>query len=221
MKYILNIDTSLPKAVVFLSKDGLIVQLALNENQRNHASFLHPAIKQLLENEKIKMSDLSAVSVAIGPGSYTGIRVGMATAKGLCLALDIPILPIDNLYLLAAACRSEIINDASIICSMIDARRMEVFTASYDLNLNITTEPQALVLDENSFSESIKKGEVVFCGNGSEKLKIFLSLDDSYFIPIDDTSIAMSNISYKLLKTRTLGNLISVEPFYMKDFYNG
>ena len=221
MKYILNIDTSLPRAVVFISANGIIVQTASNENQRDHASFLHPAIKQLLEKEKIKMSDLSAVSVAIGPGSYTGIRVGMATAKGLCLALNIPIIPIDNLYLLAAACNNQIKDGIHFICSMIDARRMEVFSATYNLDLNIISGPCVLILNENSFSKRILNKEIVFCGNGAEKFIKLLSLDESFLINIDDTSEVMSEFTYKLLSSNSLGSLINVQPFYMKDFYNG
>ena len=221
MSYILNIDTSLPKAIVFLSLKGLIVQSAFNENQKDHASFLHPAIKSLLEKENIKMSELSAVAVAIGPGSYTGIRVGMATAKGLCFALNIPIIALDNLFLLAASCKKIINISSTLICSMIDARRMEVFTATYDYNLHLKSEPEAVVLTKDSFSEIIFKGNIVFCGNGSNKFKELLSLDDSYFINVSDTSEAMSDLSNQFYNNKNYGDLEDAIPFYMKDFYNG
>ncbi|MEO5966820.1 MAG: tRNA (adenosine(37)-N6)-threonylcarbamoyltransferase complex dimerization subunit type 1 TsaB [Ferruginibacter sp.] len=220
MIYILNIDTSSPKALVFLSANGLIVQSEYNENQRDHASFLHPAIKMLLVKENIRMADLSAVAVAIGPGSYTGIRVGMATAKGLCFALNIPIIALDNLFILAASCKRRVNDSSLLICSMIDARRMEVFTATYDSNLELKIEPEAMVLNENSFISNISKCNIVFCGNGSNKFKQLLS-PEIEIIDITDTTEVMAHLSFDLYSNNQYGNLKDVKPFYMKEFYNG
>lgn len=221
MSYILNIDTSLSKAIVSLSIDGNIVQLAINENQRDHATFLHPAIKSLILKEGIKMEELSAISVAVGPGSYTGIRVGMSAAKGLCFALNIPLIPIDNLFLIASACKNEMEVKKSLICSMIDARRMEVFTACYDMDLKVKVEPHSIILNENSFADEISNNEIIFCGNGVEKFQKLLLLNDSLVCNSEDNSKVMANHSDTLFKSNAFGNLKNVKPFYMKDFYNG
>ena len=220
MQYILNIDTSLPKAIVSISENGLIRQIETNENQRNHAAFLHPAINLLLEREKIEIKNLSAIAVAVGPGSYTGIRVAMATAKGLCLALNIPIIAIDNLRILAAAGREDVL-DETLICSMIDARRMEVFTATYDLKLNLKSGPEALVLNINAFSEEISQKKILFCGNGSKKFGELIPRGENFKFVEPETARAMAELSNNLYKAGSFSNLIDTEPFYMKDFYNG
>lgn len=218
MNYILNIDTSSAQAQIAISANGKVLESATNSVQKEHASFLHPAIKKLLNNCGISASQLAAVAVAIGPGSYTGIRVGLATAKGLCFALNIPLIPLDNLYLLAASCKQNL-KYPRLICPMIDARRMEVFTALFNYELDIIHLPKAVVLT-NSFLQE-EKMPIIFCGSGAEK---FLNVSPDAEIDFKTTATdikIMCNISDERFNSGMFGNIVDTEPFYMKEFYIG
>lgn len=218
MNYILNIDTSSAQAQIAISLNGKILESATNSVQKEHASFLHPAIKKLFNTCGITSSQLSAVAVAIGPGSYTGIRVGLATAKGLCFALNIPLIPFDNLYLLAASCKQNL-RASRLICPMIDARRMEVFTALFNYKLEIIHSPKAVVLT-NSFLQE-EKMPVIFCGSGAEK---FFNMNPDAEVDLETTATdikIMCNISDERFNSGMFGNIVDTEPFYMKEFYNG
>src|SRR5215831_19352433 len=125
MPIILNIDTSVESASVCLSNDGDVVGLSVNNNKKDHAAWLHRAIQELVKNTGLTLSDLDAIAISIGPGSYTGLRIGLSAAKGLCYALNIPLISVNTLQMMAHAARKE---DVQFICPLIDARRMEVFT---------------------------------------------------------------------------------------------
>src|SRR5215208_5364975 len=139
MSFILNIDTALETASVSLANNGRMLQSLVSESQKDHASWLHPAIKILLEKQGIGMDQLVAVGVSNGPGSYTGLRVGLSTAKGFCYALNIPLITIGTLKLMAFSARDEA---EDLICPMIDARRMEVYTAIYTGEMAELIKPQ-------------------------------------------------------------------------------
>jgi len=136
-----------------------------------HASQLSVLVDQCLADASIQMQDLAAVAVSSGPGSYTGLRVGISAAKGYCMALDIPLIGIDTLQCLAQGARIAVgMAPSTLYCPMIDARRMEVYTALYDDQLNEVRGPYALILDEDSFLDEIKKGQkLIFTGNGAHK----------------------------------------------------
>ena len=134
MSLILNIDTALETAFVCLSNGNEVLQSSVNETQKDHATWLHTAITNLLQKTGHSVNELEAVAVSIGPGSYTGLRVGLASAKGFCYALNIPLIAISTLKIIALAASNEV-QGATIICPMIDARRMEVFTLLYDIDL--------------------------------------------------------------------------------------
>ena len=159
MSYILNIDTAVTTASACLAKDDQPVILQINPSQKDSASWLHTAIKELVEKAGISLHQLDAVAISAGPGSYTGLRVGMSAAKGLCFALQKPLITINTLQMMAAAAQD---GDAALLCPMIDARRMEVFTAIYDQKLEEVLSPANIILTEESFSDVLSRQKVCF-----------------------------------------------------------
>src|SRR6187431_295345 len=152
MALILNIDTAVDVASICLAKDGNVLSIARNESQKDHASWLHIAIKEIFEKNTLELGSVDAIAVTGGPGSYTGLRIGMATAKGICYALNKPLIALNTLHVMANAAKKE---KADLLCPMIDARRMEVFTAMYSKDLQIVKEPAAIELNEKSFDEEL------------------------------------------------------------------
>src|SRR5262249_34686360 len=142
---------------------------------KDHAAFLQPAIQTIIQNSEFRIQNLDAISVVAGPGSYTGLRVGLASAKGLCYALNIPLITLNTLEVMAQAAinqsTDQLINQSNLFCPMIDARRNEVFTAIYNEKLQTLIQPAALTLAENSFETFLQKQKVVFFGSGSIKWK--------------------------------------------------
>jgi tRNA threonylcarbamoyladenosine biosynthesis protein TsaB len=192
MSLILNIDTALNVASVCLSADEQVLQFAENKNQKEHSGWLHDTIQQLFKNEKLQIQELAAVAVTIGPGSYTGLRVGLSAAKGLCYALDIPLIAVNSLFLIASTGNEA---KADLICPCIDARRMEVFTAMYNSSLEEILSPHALIIDSNSFSSFLRNKTISFCGNANEKMKPFLSGAQSFFATNNVSALHMAPIT--------------------------
>lgn len=221
MSLILNIDTSLQTASVSLSLNGTIIHLAANSVQKDHAAFLHPAIKNLLAEQQILIKELNAVCCTAGPGSYTGLRVGLAAAKGLSFALHIPLITISTL---AAMAQAAIIANPEkqdyYFCPMIDARRMEVFTGLYDVNLNMIKEPHARVLDKNSFETELKHKKIIFFGNGAEKWKEMAQNEHAFFSDLSEIHEAINMLSYKKFKVKEFTPVSTAVPLYTKEFYN-
>src|SRR5665647_1745116 len=147
MALILNIDTATESAIISISEKDKIIDSVTNSNQKDHASFLQPAIKNLLQKADLSINKLNAIAVTAGPGSYTGLRVGMASAKGLCYALKIPLITINTLEVMALSSLKQIHDPSALYCPMIDARRMEVFTAVYDHHLTEIIKPCSMILD--------------------------------------------------------------------------
>jgi tRNA threonylcarbamoyladenosine biosynthesis protein TsaB len=224
MSWILNIDTSLETAVVTIAKDGSIISSRSNENQKDHASFLEPAIQSLVKETGIELGELSAITVVYGPGSYTGLRVGMASAKGLCYALNKPLIVLNNLELLSIAAIREYENtdggEHAFFCPMIDARRMEVYTAVYDKKLNIIKEPCALILEPQSYDLLLTNDPVYFFGNGAEKWKNFCSHKNARFIEISKKNEAICQLSFQKLVQQSFVQTAYAEPLYIKEFYS-
>jgi tRNA threonylcarbamoyladenosine biosynthesis protein TsaB len=182
MGLILNIDTATQTAQVSFAKDGKVLQSLTNELQKDHASFLQTAIQQLAKNISIALADVDAIAVTAGPGSYTGIRVGMASAKGLCYALSKPLIAINTLKVLTVAAQQELNNAPEILfCPMIDARRMEVFTAIYNNTLAEILPPCAIILEERSFLPQLQNNKIVFFGSGAAKWQTLCSHSNASF----------------------------------------
>lgn len=217
MSVILNIDTSVETASVCLAKDDQALQLAINNNQKGHATWLHPAIKQLMSNEGLNMNSLQAVAVTIGPGSYTGLRVGLSTAKGLCYALNIPLITINTLEMMAYAIKDK---EADLFCPLIDARRMEVFMAIYNKNLSPLVEPKAIIIVPGIFDSFLSSNKILFSGTGSNKIKTVIQHPNAIFTDTVANAANMCHLSAEYFARKKFSNLAYTEPFYVKEFYS-
>ncbi len=213
--YILNIETATKNCSVSIAKNGLTIALRERaEEGYSHAEKLHVFIEEIIAESKITFQDLNAVAVSQGPGSYTGLRIGVSSAKGLCYALNIPLIAIDTLQSLAA----QISISNGCIIPMIDARRMEVFSASYDKELNTIHKVAAEIITEESYQN--KEEEIHFLGDGASKCKEFLH--KSNFIFHDDiiypSAKEMSKLSFDKYKISDTVDVAYFEPLYVKDF---
>lgn len=224
MSVILNIDTSIEKAYISIAKDGEILVQQTNEEQKEHGSFLQPAVCELLSSLSMQANQLDAISVANGPGSYTGLRVSMASAKGLCFALNKPLITVGSLDVLAYAAIIELAGEKwespPLFFPMIDARRMEVFTAGYDAFMNGVMEPAAMVLNEASFANSLLKNQVVFFGNGAEKWRRLCTHSHAWFEEVKSNALAMSILAYQKYDRKQFTELAYSQPFYLKEFFD-
>ncbi|MDE6655109.1 MAG: tRNA (adenosine(37)-N6)-threonylcarbamoyltransferase complex dimerization subunit type 1 TsaB [Muribaculaceae bacterium] len=222
MAVILNIDTSTDVCSVALTFDGMVLKHIENFQGRNHASLLSGFIKECLDHLKDKGIRLEAISVSIGPGSYTGLRIGLSEAKGLAYALGIPLIGVSTLKLLTTSVifSGLDIDDTTIFIPMIDARRMEVYTAAYDLGLNELMCPQPLILDEESYSGLIATGrDIVLFGNGSDKAIEVLRAPNCRFVsgikPLAVDMMALSDLAYS---KKEFLDLAYSTPEYLKAF---
>lgn len=218
MALILNIDTATETASISLSKEGSSLALLQNKNQKDHASWLHVAIEKMMQKTGFRMKDLQAVAVTAGPGSYTGLRVGMAAAKGFCYALHIPLLTENTLKVMAFAAREQY-PSAGLLCPMIDARRMEVFTAVYGNDLVELLPTTAMIIEENAFSTYLANHNVSFFGGGSYKCKPIITAPSAAFIEINYHAGYLGILSFLRYLQHEFTGLAYSEPAYTKEFY--
>ena len=218
--YILNIETSTKACSVALHKNGeLIVCREDVTTNFSHSEKLLKFISKLFSDAKLSLSDLDAIAVSMGPGSYTGLRIGVSTAKGLCYGLDIPLISISTLKAMSFGMALEI--KADLYCPMIDARRMEVYSAFFDINNTEVRKIQADIIDENSYKKELEK-KVVFFGDGSEKIKEKIKHENAMFISnIHPSAKNMGLLSYQKFNKSLFEDLAYFEPFYLKDFVAG
>ena len=216
MALILNIDTAVDIASICLAKDEAVLSIVKNESQKDHASWLHIAIREILEKNNLELRSVDAIAITGGPGSYTGLRIGMATAKGICYALNKPLIGLNTLLVMANAAKNE---SADLLCPMIDARRMEVFTAIYTKDLQIVKEPAAITLNENSFDEYLSDNSICFFGNGSNKFKSIIKHDKAIFNDLKADASSMISLSAKKFTGKEFTDLAYAEPLYLKEFY--
>ena len=224
MPIILHIDTATEHGAVALS-DGLQI-LASREtaSQKEHASFLQPAIAEICKQTGIALPTIHAVSVSIGPGSYTGLRVGLASAKGICYALNKPLITVGTLEIMAwAAIQAQPVDTIdqanTLFCPMIDARRMEVFTAVYDASLTELEPPQAQIVDENIFQNLLINHKIIFSGNGAFKLKNIVQNANTKIIDIHHKIDHLATLALKQFENQSFANTAYCEPLYVKPFY--
>jgi tRNA threonylcarbamoyladenosine biosynthesis protein TsaB len=237
MALIVNIDTAVEIASICLAKDGEVLSIAKNvredsfgESQKDHAAWLHVAIKEIFEKNNLELRSADAIAVTGGPGSYTGLRIGMATAKGICYALNKPLITLNTLLVMANAAK-KVHKDspkesfvtlgeiADLLCPMIDARRMEVFTAIYTRDLKLVKEPAAITLTENSFDEYLSNNNICFFGNGSNKFKAIKKHEKGFFSDIKTDALSMIILSEKSFAEKEFADLAYAEPLYLKEFY--
>jgi tRNA threonylcarbamoyladenosine biosynthesis protein TsaB len=220
MSLILNIDTASEHAHTSIAADGHVLCALHNESQKDHAAFLQTAIEQLAISANIKLKDIDAVAVTAGPGSYTGLRVGMASAKGLCYALKIPLITIGTLEILALSALHQFAdsNENILYCPMMDARRMEVFTAMYKHDLSICLQPCAMILDESSFEKELSEYKIMFFGSGSAKWDKLCKHENAMFkmVPVSPKSLSQS--AYTRFLENNFTELAYSEPAYLKEF---
>jgi len=223
MALLLNIDTATEQAGVCLSQDETILAIEETVGQKNHASFIQPAISRIMLNSGYTLGDIDTISVTCGPGSYTGLRVGLSTAKGLCYALKKPLILVNTLEVMALAAinayqvaSGEVTN--VVFCPMIDARRMEVFTALYTPNLEVIVPPAAVILDEKSFHAELNKQKVVFSGSGSAKAVIIQHPNAVFSNALYGTQ-NLAALAWMRYNTSKFSDLAYSEPLYLKEFY--
>jgi tRNA threonylcarbamoyladenosine biosynthesis protein TsaB len=243
---ILLIDTSQETGTVALAKEGSVLFSEENKIAKEHAVWLHTAIARLIAEAKITIRELEAVAVVAGPGSYTGLRVGMAAAKGFCYALKVPLITQNTLRVMAESILNLAQEKGAMICPMIDARREEVFTALYSLSLKPKAEspkllkeqepaanrqpptanplneilhPQAMILDKNSFEMNLSQGCVIFFGSGAEKWKKISTSSKAIFEPQPDIIQAFAMLAYQDFRSQNWADTNYSEPVYLKEFF--
>lgn len=217
MAILLHIDTAVEKASVCISNDDNPIGLAINENQKDHAAWLHTAIADLIKKAGLKINDLEAVSISIGPGSYTGLRIGLSAAKGLCYALNIPLITIGTLEIMAHAVKRQA---GELICPLIDARRMEVFTAVYDASWQEIVKPCAMILDNTSFADLLSSHKIIFCGNGAKKFQTILSHNNAIFNSEESSAAILPHLAHNFFLKKKFASLAYTEPLYIKEFFS-
>jgi len=222
MNYLLNIHTTSENAIVNLSDNSHVLSTLINSDSRQHAAFLHSSVSQILQENDILPTSLKAIGVTGGPGSYTGIRVGLATAKGLCFALKIPMIMMNTLELMAFSAIEKFSNKDAFYCPMIDARRMEIFTAVYNEQLDPVIPPSAMVLEENSFRDLIQNHPLFFFGSGAEKFEKIINSNVNYhFIDNPLSSFSLAKFAWNKFQKNKFDNIAYSKAFYVKEFYSG
>ncbi len=215
MTYILNIETATKNCSVAIAKDGEILFCEETaEEGYSHAEKLHVFMENVLKKANLTFADLSAVAVSQGPGSYTGLRIGVSSAKGLCLALSIPLIAVDTLQVLAAQAEVK----SGLIVPMIDARRMEVYTAVFNAQLQKVSDTKPEIITENSFQEL--EGIIYFVGDCAEKAKSVLKNERFVFLEnvVYPSAKEMALLSFDLFQQNKVVDVAYFEPFYLKEF---
>ena len=222
MALILNIDTATETASVGVACDGNTIALLKNEQQREHASFIHQAIEQVLRTSGTRLEEIQAFAVTSGPGSYTGLRVGFATAKGFCYALAKPLITVNTLEVMTTAAIDTIkeLGPNLLFCPMIDARRMEIFTALYDPNLSVIIPPGPIILHENLFHDFLARNPIVFFGSGSDKFKPFVPNLNAHFRLVEYDAKHLGRLADKAFTESKFSDITYSEPAYFKDFHS-
>ena len=219
MALILSLETSTTVCSVALHNNGKLVAAAEMHKEQSHASKLAVLIDQLLKLADIPMNAIQAIAVSEGPGSYTGLRIGVSTAKGLCFALGIPLLSVGTLALLAKQMKLKTILDNAWLCPMIDARRMEVYCQMFDSEMNALQAIEAKVIDEESFKDSLSNHKIIFFGDGAAKCKPVITHPNAFFISdIVPSAKELGLLANEKFLKSEFENLVTFEPFYLKEF---
>ncbi len=220
MATIINIETSTSSCSLSLASNGKILFSACDPTGMNHAKLLGGYAKEAEDVLKKNNLHLDAVCVSKGPGSYTGLRIGVSMAKGLCFGADAKLIAVDTLALIAhTAIKSGNVPADALVCPMIDARRMEVYASFFDAKLNQVRETSADIIDENSYVDFLANKTVCFCGNGSDKCKSVLTGANAKFVDnILPLAENMVDLSEKLYAEQKFEDVAYFEPEYVKEF---
>ncbi|GAA4085908.1 tRNA (adenosine(37)-N6)-threonylcarbamoyltransferase complex dimerization subunit type 1 TsaB [Mucilaginibacter panaciglaebae] len=221
MSVILQIETATTVCSVALAKDGETIAVKQLNERNIHAEVITLYINELIVNNGLKFDDVDAIAVSSGPGSYTGLRIGVSTAKGLCFALDKPLISIETLEAMAHGIMAEDnIDSDTLFCPMIDARRMEVYTALFDAGGNMVKPTSAEIIDEHSFTEHLQTKKILFFGDGAEKCQALLSKSSNARFNTEFINSAkhLTKKAAEKYLTQQFEDVAYFEPFYLKDF---
>jgi tRNA threonylcarbamoyladenosine biosynthesis protein TsaB len=227
MSYFLCIDTATSVCSVVLAHNNKVLSIRESTDEKAHASNLGVFIKQVLDETGISVKQLDVVAVSKGPGSYTGLRIGVSTAKGLCYGAGIPLISVETLQIMAYGMCIHAINcikndfkaGSALYCPVIDARRMEVYTALYDFKNQMVKKTTATVVQESSFRSLLQKVQIVFAGDGANKYKKLLKHKNAMFLDeFSHSASYMVNIVQNAYRDRKFEVLAYFEPYYLKDF---
>ncbi len=224
MPLILCLETSTRVCSVAIGKNGKLISLKESADEKySHAENLTVFIEDVCRETKVSLKEIEAVAVSKGPGSFTGLRIGVSAAKGLCFALNKPLIGINSLEAMTRGQVSSIKYQVSdLFCPMIDAKRMEVYCAIYDSQLNEIKKTSAEIIDENSFSDLLEKNKIYFFGNGSEKCQEKIKHPNAVFLQsVNPSAQFMISIAEKYFAENKFEDLAYFEPFYLKDFVSG
>ncbi len=217
---ILCLETSTAVCSVALVDKSNVIALRESLDGQNHAEKITIFIDEVMKEAGVKYQDLDAVAVSMGPGSYTGLRIGVSTAKGLCYAMEKPLIAVDTLAAMAEGFR---VNESVVFCPMIDARRMEVYSAFFNNDLERISETQAIVVDENSFSDLKKNYHLYLFGDGADKLASLFENEENITVTknFHCSAAYMAKLADDALKNKDFVDTAYFEPFYLKDFVPG
>ncbi|MBR5673176.1 MAG: tRNA (adenosine(37)-N6)-threonylcarbamoyltransferase complex dimerization subunit type 1 TsaB [Muribaculaceae bacterium] len=225
MATILNIETSTEVCSVALTSEGQVLDHRENYDGQTHATLLSQYVKEMLDYACSREMTIDAIAVSIGPGSYTGLRIGLSEAKGLAFGLNVPLIGVNTLQLLTVSTMfNHFIEESGekgiLYVPMIDARRMEVYTAAYNSALEAVLEPQAMILDEHSFENLVGQGyELVLMGNGSDKARQVLTCDGVRFVEgVKPVAVDMMALAEKAFREQNFIDVAYSTPLYLKEF---
>ena len=218
MSYILNIESSSTNCSVSLSKNGELISIKeKNDEKYSHSTKLHSYINEVISDSSITLKELSAIAVSKGPGSYTGLRIGVAAAKGLCFSLDVPLISVSTLLVLS----KQIKINSGLIIPVLDARRNEVYSAIYNVNYNLVKEETPEIIDDKSFDNYSKDNQLYFIGSGQQKCRELIRSNNNLIFHDKETlpsSKQMADISYQKFLSSDFEDLAYFEPAYLKNF---
>ena len=218
MSFILNIESSSTNCSVSLTKNGDLISIKENNDEKySHSTKLHSFINEVISDSKITINELSAIAVSKGPGSYTGLRIGVAAAKGLCFSLDIPLISVSTLLILS----KQIKISSGLILPVLDARRNEVYSAIYDANYKLVKKESPKLIDSKSFENFSNDNQLYFIGSGQQKCRELIRSNNNLIFHDKETlpsSKQMADISYQKFLSSDFEDLAYFEPAYLKNF---
>jgi tRNA threonylcarbamoyladenosine biosynthesis protein TsaB len=224
MLNILCIETATTICSVALASDGSILSERKSSEKNAHSAIITLFIDDILKEVGLEYTDIDAIAVSKGPGSYTGLRIGVSTAKGLCYALDVPLISVNTLQSMAKGMADNLINvdSSTLFCPMIDARRMEVYSAIFDNNTREVRETKAEIIEPDSFAEYLTNHKMIFFGDGAPKCRDILTHPNAVFYDdINPSAANMAEIAKEKFKGKQFENVAYFEPFYLKEFIAG
>jgi tRNA threonylcarbamoyladenosine biosynthesis protein TsaB len=219
MALILSLETSGRICSVALHENSKLLSNAEIHQEQSHASQLAVLIEKVIKDASVSVKEVNAVAVSSGPGSYTGLRIGTSTAKGICYALNIPLIAVDTLYLLAFQAHQKLQEFKALLCPMIDAKRMEVFCQIIDSQLNAISSVESKVIEETSFIELLESNKMFFFGDGAVKCKTIIQHRNAEFLEgILAQASSLGLIAHKKLEAKQFEDVGAFKPFYLKEF---